>query len=339
MEYQLRDRGWGSHEDMIGKVLRGNYAPENRAHQIQPGHPLQFRNTLRRNSISIELVDSIVTNRHPLSLLLFGSLDLDNLDNVARMAYLLGARDTAHVATELASAMEVTRDFRMILPIAAKPLVQEWSRLRREAYEAMLFDPPTMATQAVLYRAISKALDAKIISEDEWFLNDEQLIERLRLDRKTKDPINLEYLGTPPAAVFCIQIKGSLGDLGFKKRDDATRLIEDVLRKGMESESVLGYTVLDSGTFAKSLKFYTPEGREWLFGERSESVIFHGFALASAISLRRCSDAAEQLLAQLKVPKSSILRRSICAVAGPGVENAQRSLDFQTSECRLGLRG
>jgi hypothetical protein len=339
MEYQLRERGWGSHEDMIRRVLWGNYAPENRAHQIQPGHCLQFRNTLRQNSISLELVDAIVTNQHPLALLLFGSLDLDNLDNVARMAFLLGVANTARVATEVARALEITRDFRMVLPQTAKHLVGEWSRLRQYSYESMLFDGPTMATQAVLYSAISVALDSGIIREDDWFLNDEQLIEELRRDHRTKNAINLEYLGTPPAMAFCIQARGQLRDFGFEKRDDVRHLIENVLKGELQSGSVLGYVVIDSGTFEKALTFLAPAGNEWCFGQKSESVIFYGFAVNSSISQRRCNSAALQLLEELKLPKSSVLRFLIGPVAVPGVDDAQRPLDFETSERRLGLRG
>jgi hypothetical protein len=138
---------------------------------------------------------------------------------------------------------------------------------------------------------------------------------------------------------FCIQVEGKLGDFGFEKRDDVRRLIESVLKKELKSDGVLGYVVLDSGTFEKALTFLTPDGNEWGFGESSESVIFYGFAAASAISHGRCKNAALGFLEQVKIRKSSACRFLVGPAAEPILENAQRPFSFETSEHRLGLRG
>src|SRR5579871_600259 len=90
MEYHLREKTGWNHEQIIKSVLTGCHAPENRAHQIFAGRSIGFRTALQRGGFSIELVEAIITAQHPLSRLLFGTIDLDNLDNVARMAWALG---------------------------------------------------------------------------------------------------------------------------------------------------------------------------------------------------------------------------------------------------------
>jgi HD superfamily phosphohydrolase len=76
LEYHFREtKGW-SHEQIIKPLLWGYHAPENRAHQIFAGRSIEFRSVMKSCKISLNLVESIVTGHHPLSLLLFGTIDL-----------------------------------------------------------------------------------------------------------------------------------------------------------------------------------------------------------------------------------------------------------------------
>src|ERR1051326_3831370 len=119
LEYHLKEAiGW-SHEDVIRSVLRRTHAPENVGHQIFAGHAVAFSRNLHDAGISLDLVEAIVTRQHPLSVLLFGSIDLDNLDNVARMAWGLGIVGSSMWATHLASVLGVSRDFRLQLTASA----------------------------------------------------------------------------------------------------------------------------------------------------------------------------------------------------------------------------
>ena len=110
MEYHLKEQADWSHEDVIHSILWGLHAPENRAHQIFAGRSLTVRTVLRRVGIELELVQAIITRRHPLSTLLFGSVDFDNLDNVTRMAWALGIPFRRSLSSDLARGLSVTRD-------------------------------------------------------------------------------------------------------------------------------------------------------------------------------------------------------------------------------------
>jgi HD superfamily phosphohydrolase len=333
MEYHLREHSNWSHESIIRAVLRGTHAPENRTHQIFGRRSLEFRNELRKLGISLEMVEAIVGGEHPLSLLLFGTLDLDNLDNVARMTRALGIGGGAELALRLAAALSVTRDRQLCLDEDFKnQTVGKWAELRLQAYDAIVFDPPTVAAQAVLSEAIETAMLRGAITEDDWHLSDEELLERLMQCSETKDSIILEYLGRLPSMVLCVQIAGTLTECGFSSRSQAKNTLEAVLHSEFESQRVLGYVFIDSGTFSKKLRFLCPKtDREWEIGQTSNSVIFYGFARGSkSVPPNRRKRAVESLLTKLNLTSERLVRCDLSDPSEP-VDEPQRSFNLASA--------
>jgi hypothetical protein len=324
-EYHLKESSGWTHEGIIKSVLWGTYAPENRAAQIFVGRTIRFRSALRTCGISTELVEEIVTGRHRLARLLFGTIDLDNLDNVVRMAWALGIANGGALATEIASTLSVDSRSRLLLPACARETVRRWASLRRQVYEILVFDPPTVAAQAVLSQAIARAIECGLLSEDDWYLSDEELLSRLRSIEHTKDAIAEAYLGKLPEMLCAVRVEGSLNTLGRQNRAEAKCLIEHVMRDALGDVKVLGYVFVDRGNFEKSLEFCdTASGTEWTEGKTSASVVFYAFVNPRAFPpLSRLKTATRSLITRLAAP---VMR----CVIGPDSEgsNEQRSLDF-----------
>lgn len=320
-----------NHEEIISAVLWGSDVPENRAHQIFARRAIEFRSALKRSGISFELVEAIVRKKHPLSALLFGTLDLDNLDNVARMASALGIGRGAELAVQLASSLVVDRDSNLWLAVEEQEAVRQWAALRRKAYEVIVFDPPTVAAQAVLSEAIKIGIRKGLVSEQKWSLSDEQLLELLAQDPDTKDAINLEYLGTLPPMVFCIQIAGSLRDFNLSARSNAEEAAQTALSNEFSTDRVLTYVFIDCGTFEKQLQFCDPATKkEWEIGQKSNSIVFYGFVhTRKNLPEARCKKAAENLLTWLGVSSNQLLS---CEIGTPTVpaDERQRSFDLKS---------
>jgi HD superfamily phosphohydrolase len=327
MEYQLNEIfGW-SHEQVIRSMLYGCYAPENTAHQIFAGRTLEYRRLLEASDISSELVEAIITGQHPLSKLLFGSIDLDNLDNVARMAWALGFSYGAETATFLASAIEILGDgglgFRKAGTVEA---VDKWNSLRRSVYEVLIFDPYTVSAQAVLSDAIGIAMTKGVLTEQDATMTDEELIEALRHYSETKDSISLEYLGRLPWMAVCIQLEASMKELGLESRRVAAQFIETELGKIFD-ERVLGYIFVDKGTFEKKISLTDLRtDRPIDVGRTSCSVVLYGFVRSMRKpSIQSCERAAERLISCIGKPEC--LRK---VLLGPTADtlHASRSFDF-----------
>ena len=112
--------------------------------------------------------------------LISGSIDLDNLDNVVRLAYHVGlaAREDSRVALALA------RDIRVAsggLSISGNSIshVKRWQLLRHQLYRYLLHDWAEFSAKGMLTKAIELATTAEIIGTDSWILTDDTLISRL----------------------------------------------------------------------------------------------------------------------------------------------------------------
>jgi hypothetical protein len=330
-EYHLREWSGWSHEQIIRDILWGLHAPENRAHQLFGGRTIRFKQVLEETDISRETVEQIVSGNHPLSVLLFGSLDLDNLDNVVRMAWALGKRDAPDVAVRLASALSVEQDGRLCLSQAECTTVQEWAAVRRAVYQILIFDYPTVAAQAVLSDAIGRAFAHQILSENDWVLSDEGLLELLRGHPETKDAVMREYLGELPSLICMVQIPGTLQDLNLLNRGSARETVERVLTNLFPSENVLAYVFIDRGAFEKKLVFYDRERHEpWETGTTSSSVVFYGFVRSDRPpSIQKCKRAIAGILKELGIAESET---SSCHVGPVSHEHdAQIKFDFTPS--------
>lgn len=334
VEYHLREQspaGW-DHEAMIRDVLYGFHAPENRASQIFAGQPIRFARELKFSGISRALVESIITGKHPLSVLLFGSLDLDNLDNVARMAWALGLPSRRDTITELASYLSVNREHQLQLPESlGRHAVDEWARLRRYVYKILTFDPVAISAQAVLSEAIGLLISEGEMTTSDWFMTDEDLIAKLLQCPRTKDAVGRDYFGVLPKLAFLVQIKGTLRGLNLANRAAAKSLIERALSEAMPGERPLGYALIDRGTFSKRLRLSDPRsGIAWEHGTASESVILYGFLRSAGIQkTREYKCALDCLLSSLPVNESDIQEYKLGA--SREVDDAQRTFDFAPS--------
>jgi HD superfamily phosphohydrolase len=310
MEYHLKEIAGWSHEDVIRAILWGHHAPENRAHQIFAGRPLGVRAALRRARVSLDLVQAIITRQHPLSALLFGSIDFDNLDNVLRMAWALGLQFPPAIFVDLARGLSVSRDGTLQLSEARhRESIERWAELRRQVYEIVAFDPETVAQQAVLSEAIAIALRAGLLTETDWALYDELLIERLRSSEKTKLLVSRDYLGQPPKLIYAVQLVGELSDYNLKSRSEAKILLDRVLADQFGMSKALGYVFVDKGAFEKRLEFRDiKQDAIWEVGRTSRSVILYAFLRASTISKDQAAVAVNSLTKAVGISGVAIAR-------------------------------
>jgi HD superfamily phosphohydrolase len=297
-EYQLRDRFHWHHEDVIASTISGTDKASATGHQIYGGRAIQFLSVCHRLKIDEKFLISLVSRRHPLSKLIFGSLDFDNLDNVIRMAWALGINARSAIATDIAASLSVSHHGDLLLPTRLRPIVEEWLALRRRVYDILVFDGPTVAAQAVLSKAIASAFDEGVLSINDWDRHDEELIDLLRRSTKIKTDVIREYLGKLPSLVICIQVKGSLKELGFPSLQDAKATFDDIL-----SHKFLTYVFLDNGAFEKRLEFL--DGTEqWSVGKLSQSLILYAFGSERHQSERRGINELRDLLSKEFTPRT-----------------------------------
>lgn len=124
-----------------------------------------------------EKVSAIIKGEGRLGPLIAGSIDLDNIDNVIRLAFHCGIvdRSEGQLAIDLTIGIEPTQHG-LIIPDHNIALIEKWQKIRRRLYELLLLDWAEFSAKAMLTRAFEDAIQYNLIGTDSWLMTDDELL-------------------------------------------------------------------------------------------------------------------------------------------------------------------
>ena len=110
-----------------------------------------------------------------------GSLDLDNLDNVVRLAFHMGLceAEDRKLPLMLGPLLE-PHSGGLAAPAHAARLFERWFEIRRSLYEFLLLDRGEFAAKAMLTLAVEIAGENGMLGPDDWRHTDESLLDALQ---------------------------------------------------------------------------------------------------------------------------------------------------------------
>lgn len=301
--------GW-NHERVASDVLLGQSVSSNVAHAVFANRGVGFLKILGRNGIDQGLVLDILSKRHPLSVLLFGTLDFDNLDNVARMGWALGLEFDKKFPSRLASQLDVTRAGCLVLSSEWSVDVLEWLAVRKRVYEVLFFDAMTVASQAVLSRAVGQVMSSSEVSVDDWSLTDEQLLAKMAASRFVDKRLLDSFFGQLPLLAYCIHLRSGTA-LDTLTRREIYNHIFSSFSADLKSD-VLPFVQRDKRTFGRRMVFNAPDSlSSWSVGEDSSGVVVYAFLLSGSVHKAARIEAVRRFLCELEIDEGQVLRVSI----------------------------
>ena len=115
--------------------------------------------------------------------LISGPIDLDNIDNVFRIAHRFGIRFDVSIPERLAASFVFSRE---VIQMKADELclLEEWLRIRSLTYEIFFTHPDILAMKALLTYCVEESVSDGTLHLEDWVMTDIQLLETfLSLDR------------------------------------------------------------------------------------------------------------------------------------------------------------
>lgn len=198
-EYIMEKKGFIP-EQGLGDVFTDVVSLGKGAHKNSSPFETIFFGNLRAlpsilNSSQKEEISNIIAGNHPLSKLISDSIDLDNIDNVFRMAYHMGLAFRKEAPRKLAESMFIENGSVLFLE-EAKTYLEEWYSVRQKVYKFLLLNPQEFAGKYMLTEAMDILFECisqgKAQGHDiKWNYTDYQLMEELNqlkevwLKRKT----------------------------------------------------------------------------------------------------------------------------------------------------------
>lgn len=138
---------------------------------------IKLTERLRLTDEDIEKIGEYICGVGEYGVLISGTLDLDNIDNVYRHSYHLGLVKNTQTPLQLAKAMWAKKG-KLYIKEEALPLVEEWMNLRERLYKFLLLNPDEFSAKYMLTEAIELSkVDGK--PPFTWYNTDFQILEKL----------------------------------------------------------------------------------------------------------------------------------------------------------------
>jgi hypothetical protein len=276
-EYLLNaTRGW-NHEKFVDRIIRGTYRPEKRYHQIYYSNSLGLYRILADIKVDVDLIVGFILGKDALGKVLAGTIDIDNIDTVYRMATLLGFHPNTSESVNLVENL-IPEQGGLKFKNAAVPILESWRLLRQRTYQILCFDHSCVSGEAMLTDCLTKALQKNILGEEHWFFTDEQLLRFLLSYPDTKEIVQRFVIGDFYKRIFLGWYSCAKGNKDLRDPKYRTELGECLTN----STKILccPYIFYDSGTFSKELTINVHSTNSitlMTLGRKSESTIVSVF--------------------------------------------------------------
>jgi HD superfamily phosphohydrolase len=335
LEYVLKQQGGGDHVQAAVSAINGlspagayswSGAPPRASHA-------KLRAELKRllgASFEQQMIEALEGNGPVGGLVSSKSLDLDNIDNVFRMASALGLRDwPAEDPITIATGLVKMSPDAIIVRKGAVESIKRWAHVRRRVYEILNLNPLNLSGLAMLREAFETHCDAMgRFPSSAWWSTDGELLDIL--SPFASHITNRIKRGDLYPTLYTLWIDTSSDHLQrLEKLNNSLRLFSSLLENELDHR-IRVHVVLDNGTFEREITLNVDNSSEVIsFGKRSRSVIIsvHSKSYSNSSPTRD------------KIERSVLSLLSDCFDVHPDLMwNSALVCDVHTGDTRRGLR-
>jgi hypothetical protein len=121
---------------------------------------------------------SAIRGQGPWGKCISGPLDVDNLDNVVRVAFHLGLQVDRKLPINIAAAAVAMDEDGFLFDDSAVAYIREWAELRATVYERLMPAFPDFSGKVMIVSAVIHAFREGIFQRSDWKQTDSELISR-----------------------------------------------------------------------------------------------------------------------------------------------------------------
>ncbi|MHC8345920.1 HD domain-containing protein [Pseudomonas sp. RT6P73] len=265
MQYVLEDNELDSeflHDD-LSHGLKAKYYQELLAGASFSGKPFGAQRYLAERWANVA---SLIRGGGDLGPLIAGTMDLDNIDNVIRLAYHVGITEQSDlkIPLELASNLSVSGGI-ISLPNKCIKVVERWQEIRSRLYTLLLLDWAEFSAKAMLTKIIERAAHYELIGADSWILTDHEFLDRLERtalgeSQEVKELVSRLKCGDLYQPIVLLSSDGVEQYARLSTIESKGRLEKEIIKnfKG-KAAKVLVHFILDNGKTQRSVTFFSED--------------------------------------------------------------------------------
>ncbi|NNB12061.1 HD domain-containing protein [Pseudomonas fragi] len=175
-----------SHEENLAKIIRGTLGSGNAYQQIVKNKELKLTPILQKHGIDIEAVINIVCPKKGSTSPISADIDIDNIDNVHRMAAMLGWEGAKENIKAIRDSMRLKGLNGLIFSKEAIDPLHKWLEFRERIYTMIIAHPECIPYNALQTDLVRLAVDNNIITPTDWYMTEPEFEDKLRLNPATQ---------------------------------------------------------------------------------------------------------------------------------------------------------
>jgi len=241
----------------------------------------------------IEIIGTIINGIGDFGKLISNVIDLDNIDNVYRLAYHIGIVNSGEVPIKLAQSLSISNN-ELIVNDQSIDLISDWFNVRKTLYKFLLLNPDEFAGKCMLSDAIENSLKISKIPF-KWFYSDYDLLLALK-DISSDNDIIISRLMTGDLygclGIFsCQTINIYNYYVNFENKKELEKKIGDKLKKDKnliyESINISVHFIKDVNKTERQIKIKSSCNNTYTIGSSTNRVLVGVFLKNIDLSMRK----------------------------------------------------
>jgi len=173
------------HEEVLKDLINATITQKARFTELVPNHYHKVFDILEKHEVDSDKVISLACpdGESPIS----ADIDIDNIDNIHRMAAMLGWSGAKENLQELMSKTRLNGLSHLEFDEAAQPNLEKWLDMRQRIYTMIIAHPECIPHNALQTDLVRMAINEKIITPEHWYLTEPQFEMELMRNARTQD--------------------------------------------------------------------------------------------------------------------------------------------------------
>ncbi len=175
-----------NHEETLSSMIKGVIGDGNDYQEIVFGKHLQLSKILQRHNVDQDSVINLVCPNKGQRSAVSADIDIDNIDNVHRMAAMLGWDHAKENILKIRSHMKLDEKSGLTFSTDAIEPLNQWLDFRQRIYTMIIAHPECIPYNALQTDLVRLAVANEIITPQLWFKTEPEFEEDLRKHPKTE---------------------------------------------------------------------------------------------------------------------------------------------------------
>lgn len=181
-----------SHERRVEQLVRGsqgNYINT----EIFEGRTPEVLNILLNYNTDVDKVMALIRPADGTKTPISADIDLDNIDNVHRMAAMLGWDNVKENFIGLVNSITLNGLDEMSFSEKAEPFIKKWLEFRERIYTMIIAHPDCVPYNALQADLVRLSIAKEIITPNNWLIDEQQFEEKLRANKDIR-PLAMQLI-------------------------------------------------------------------------------------------------------------------------------------------------